>query len=339
MFTKLTRNLLLSTTIALLPTLSYACESDEMKSTESGFIFKIVAGSDKIAAYTDTSASEEAYPLELLQPYFVICEDNDYYKITDLQTDSVDEAESGNVGYVSIDQVYAWTTREALSFSEIAFLEDRPEIVAWDDEGILDKFMETGNAKLHAPAFKENLEATRMRERSTRPYPVLGSQEKLLRKTAKKRVYNVLLPAAITPAARIEMRDDEVAIAEKALRSATILVVFDATASMGPFATATAKAIAEGITALDPEVRDNSEMGFLFYRDEGDAEKLVPVAPMSLSDAANALGKAADFMSGGGDPAEPILDAMYFASNIPPYPLAPRVGRHAKAYTIHIATK
>ena len=316
MFSKINRNLLLSTALVALPTLGFACESDEMKATESGFIFKVVAGSDKIAAYTDTSATEEAYTLELLQPYFVICEDSDHYKITDLQADTVDEAESGNVGYVSIDQVYSWTTREALSFSEIAFLEDRQEIVAWDDEGVLDKFMETGNAKLHAPAFKENLEATRMRERSTRPYPVLGSEEKLLRKKAKKRVYNVLLPAAITPAARIEMDDDDVAAVEKTLKSASILVVFDATASMGPFATETAKAIAGAVSSLEPEVRDNSEMGFLFYRDEGDAEKLVPVPKMPLSDAANALGKAAEFMSGGGDPAEPILDAIYYAANI-----------------------
>lgn len=302
--------------LSLTSTMSLACESDEMLKTENGFIFKIVAGSDKIPAFTDESASEEAFQLELLQPYFVICDAGDYYKITDLPADSVDEALSGNVAFVAKDQTYNWTTREALSFSEIAFLEERPEITAWDDEAVLEKFMETGNKKLHPPAFKENLEATRLRERSTRPYPVLGSEMRSLRGVTEKRVYNVLLPAALAPTAAIEIKEGELESVESVLTTATILVVFDATGSMDAFALSTAKAIAGSISSLPAEVREGSEMGFLFYRDEGDEEKLVPVAPMPLKDAANALEKAAAFMSGGGDVEEPILDAMYYGANI-----------------------
>ena len=297
-------------------TSSFACESDEMLETDSGFIFKVVAGSDKISAFTDESASEVAYKMELLQPYFVICDAGDYYKITDLPADSVDQALSGNVGFVAKDQTYNWTTREALSFSEIAFLEDRPEITAWDDEAVLAKFMETGNKKLHPPAFKENLDATRLRERSTRPYPVLGSDMRSLRGVTEKRVYNVLLPAALTPTAKIEIKEGDVKNAEAALSTASILVVFDATGSMDEFALQTAKAITGGLSSLPKDVREGSEMGFLFYRDEGDEEKLVPVAAMPLHEAANALEKAAGFMAGGGDVSEPILDAMYYASNI-----------------------
>jgi len=306
-------------TLALLtaaPQAAFACESDTMVTTENGFVFKVVAGSDKIMSYSDASASTEAFELELLQPYFVICEDGDYYKITDLQADTVDEAESGNVAYVAKDQTYAWSTREALSFSEIAFLEERPEIVAWEDEGVLEQFMESGNRKLYPPAFKENLEATRLRERSTRPYPVLGSDMRSLRGVAEKRVYNVLLPAAITPTSKIEIKEEDVDAAQEALTSATILVVFDATGSMETFARETAKKIAGGLTSLPKEVREGSSMGFLFYRDAGDEEKLVEVAPMPLGEAAAALEKAAAFMSGGGDVAEPILDAMYYAANI-----------------------
>ncbi|MEM7519855.1 MAG: VWA domain-containing protein [Pseudomonadota bacterium] len=287
-----------------------------MMKTDDGFIVKVVAGSDKIKAYSDASGSEETFQLDLLQPYFVICEDGDYFHITDLPADTVDEALAGNTGFVLSEQTHQWPTREALSFSEIAFIGERPEIVAWDDEEALDGFMETGNQKLHPPAFKEDLEATRLRERSTRPYPVLGSDVRKLRKVAEKRVYNVLLPAAITPAARIEIEEDDVAAAQVSLQSATILVVFDATASMGEFAKRAASAIGSALTTLDKDVVEQSTMGFLFFRDEDDDEKLVEVPPIPLREAAAALLKASDFMTGGGDEQEPILDAMYYASNI-----------------------
>lgn len=307
-----------------------ACSSDQMQTTDAGFIFKVVAGSDQILLYEDEGGTtelivkdeggeEKPYTMGLMQPYFVICENGDFYRVTDLSADTVDEAESGLVGFVPKAQVHPWPTREALSFSDIAFLEERTEIVAWDDEAVLNKFMETGNRTLHPPAFRENLEATRLRERSTRPYPVLASDERMLRKTAKKRVYEVLLPAAITPTDSIIVEKDDLELAQAALTSATILVVFDATASMDDFALETAKSISDGLSTLPKEVRENSQMGFLFYRDEKDAEKLVEVAPLPLAEAANALEKAAAFMEGGGDAAEPILDALYYASNIYPW--------------------
>lgn len=301
--------------IAFMPSFALACESAEMMTTEAGFVYKVVAGSDKIHSFTDPSGSEEAFELELLQPYFAICEEGDYFKITDQQTDSVEQAEAGNVAYVLKEQVHAWTTREALSFSEIAFLEDRPEIVAWDDEGVLEQFMETGNKNLYPPAFQENLEATRMRERSTRPYPVLGSETMLLRKRAEKRVYNVLLPAAVTPESRIEIEEGDVGKAQEALTSATFTLVFDATASMESVARETAKSINRSLENFEPNVREKSSMGFVFFRDSGDEEKLVTIPPVPLSDAAGALEKAAGLMTGGGDPAEPILDAVYYAAN------------------------
>lgn len=293
-----------------------ACESDEMLTTEWGFVYKIVAGSDKIVAFEDDSGTTEAFQMGLLQPYFVMCESGDYYKVTDIPASTIDEAESGTVGYVPKEQVYSWPTREALSFSEIAFLEERTEIVAWNDESVLDKYMETTNIALYPPAFKENLEATLGRERSTRPYPVLGSEEKLFRRKAPKRVYDVLLPAAIKPTDTIVVEKEDVGAVEDALTSATILVVFDATASMEAFALDAAKSISSAIGSLPRDVQEGSTMGFLFYRDDGDAEKLVEVPPLPLSDAAAALEKAAGFMKGGGDAQEPILDALYYASEI-----------------------
>src|SRR6516162_6665613 len=92
-----------------------------------------------------------------VSPYFVICEEDQFYKITDLHAETVKEAETGNVGYVLKDQMHPWPTREALNFSPVAFTGERPEIVAWDDEATLGKFMESGNMKLGPPAYKEDL--------------------------------------------------------------------------------------------------------------------------------------------------------------------------------------
>ena len=95
------------------------------------------------------------------------------------------------------DQVHPWPTREALNFSAVAFTGDRPEIYAWDDQTILQKFLNSGNMKLGPPTFKEDLQSTLKRERSTRPYPVLSSTTAMMRKSVEKRVFNVLLPAAL----------------------------------------------------------------------------------------------------------------------------------------------
>jgi len=294
-----------------------ACETQEMATTASGFVHKVVAGSDKIKVYKTQDIKEELYTMELLQPYFVICETGDYYRITDIPADSVEEALTGNVGYVPKLQTHMWPTREALDFAQIAFIEERPEIVAWDDELQLKKYMETGNQKLHPPAFKEDLDSTRMRERATRPYPVLGSKSHPFRGVGEKRVYNVLLPAALTPGeAKIEIKKGDVETAKKAFSSVTIVVVFDATGSMGPFASETAKAITSAIDRLSKDVVAKSNMGFVFYRDADDDERLVAIDPIPFAEAARALREAADLMTGGGDSAEPILDATYFATHL-----------------------
>ncbi|MBY6153363.1 VWA domain-containing protein [Vannielia litorea] len=309
--------MLAAASLSLASTAANACETEAMMTNDFGFIFKVVAGSDKIKTYKDASGSEESFEMELLRPYFVICEEGDYYRVTDLNADTVDQALAGMTGYVEKRQVHLWNTREALNFSEIAFLEERPEIVAWDDEAVLNDFMRTGNKKLYPPVFQEDLEATRMRERATRPYPVLGSDMRLLRETAEKRVYNVLLPAAISGEAKITgISTEDVERAQVALSTATFVVVFDATGSMEKFALATAKSINGALSSLPKDVRDGSTMGFVFYRDAGDEEKLLSVEPIPLGEAAAALEKAADFMTGGGDVAEPVLDAVYYASNI-----------------------
>src|SRR5258708_1231289 len=181
----------------LLSGYAFACKSDKMKTTESGFVYKVVGGSDKVEAKKSPGSKDTALTLELLAPYFVICEDGQFYKVTDQHAETVDQAEMGKVGYVLKDQVHPWPTREALNFSPVAFNGEREEINAWDDAAVLDKFIDTGNLKLAPPVYRENLDSTLKRERATRPYPVLSSETKMLRKTVEKRVFNVLLPAAL----------------------------------------------------------------------------------------------------------------------------------------------
>ena len=291
------------------------CNTKKMSTTKNGFIYKVVAGSDKIVAFKDIYSKEEAYTLGLLQPYFVICENAEYFKITDIAAETVDESLSGNVGFVPKHQVHLWATREALAFSAIAFLDERPEIVAWGDEIALKKFMETGNKRLSPPSFQENLESTRKRERATRPYPVLDSKLRKLRKLADKRVYNVLLPVALPPETKVKIEKEDVEKAKKVLTEATIVVVFDATDSMGDFAHEMAKSISSAITSLPTDIVNKSRMGFVFYRNECDTEKLVEVPLLPVNDAANLLKEAVTLMSGGCYEPKPLLDAIYYATH------------------------
>jgi hypothetical protein len=303
-----------------------ACTSSKMKTTESGFIFKVVGGSDKVEAKTKPGGKEAAFTLDLLAPYFVICEEDQFYKVTDLPADTVKQAETGKVGYVLKSQVHPWPTREALNFSVVAFTGERPEIVAWDDEAVLKKFMESGNQKLGPPAFREDLQSTLKRERATRPYPVLSSKTELLRKTVEKRVFNVLLPAALPPEAKVAFAPESVKkgnteALEKAMTTATFAIAFDATGSMEQFAREVAKDIKTAFESLPQEIVKGSRIGFVFYRDEDDAEKHVIMKPLPVADATKALFDAAtkENMTGGGDPAEPVLDAVYIAHHLFPW--------------------
>jgi hypothetical protein len=308
-----------------------ACTADKMKTTESGFIFKVVGGSDKIEAKDKPGSDKTAFVLELLAPYFVICEEDQFYKITNLAADTVKQAETGKVGYVLKDQVHPWPTREALDFSPVAFSGDRPEIVAWDDQAVLAKYMKTGDQKLNPPAFKEDLASTLKRERSTRPYPVLASKTEKLRDTVEKRVFDVLLPAALPPQAKIKTEGNETGGAatgaqvakqiEKAMTNATFAIAFDATGSMAPFAAQVAQDIKTAFDNLPPEVKNSSTIGFVFFRDETDEEKRAIFKPQPVDAAMKVLSDAATptYMKGGGDPAEPVLDAVYIAHHLFPW--------------------
>jgi len=305
---------------ALVAGQALACESEEMAKTEDGFILKVVAGSDKIVGFETADAAAEAFALELLQPYFVICEAGDFYRITDLPANTVDEAVTGNVAFVRKDQVFMWPTREALTFNALIFDDSRPEVVAWEDEDILDEYMKTGDVRKYPPAFKEDLESTLKRERATRPYPVLGSDMRKLRDRVDKRVYRTLIPAALPPDAAIVARNDEGEAAdveeiERVLKSASFVVVFDATGSMEPVARNVAKSLIDAFKTLDEETYNNSRVGFVFFRDEDDSEKIAVSKLLPMEAGSKLLLEAASRMTGGGDIPEPILDATVVATD------------------------
>jgi hypothetical protein len=311
-------------TLALAPAVlaqsAAACTTDQMARTEDGFFRKVVAGSDRITANAEAGGTETVFTLELMKPYYVICEDGDAVRVTDLAALSVAEAETGLTGYVSRDQIYEWPTAEGLSFSDLAFLGERPEIAAWDSRDALLKFMETGDTKTNAPTFRENIDATLRREKGARPYPVLASGQGKLLGRAERRYFDVLLPAAIRATDAVVLKAGSVDAATRALTSATIVIAFDATGSMEGFAKAVAVSLADAIDTLPPETISALRIGFVFYRDAGDDVPLEAVPAVPLKEASDALDKAAVTMSGGGDDAEPVLDAVQYAAQLYDWP-------------------
>ena len=266
--------------------------------------FKVIGGSDTVEAKEAAGSSRRAFVLELLRPYTVICDEDQLYRVVDQQSDT---SRTAKVGYVLKNQVYPWPTREALNFTAVAFTGDRPEIVAWDDKPALERFLETGNLRLGPPTFKEDIASTLKRERATRPYPVLSSEIKPLRKVVDKRVFKVLLPVVVPP--------------EFTQLETTFVIAFDATGSMSPFAAQFAKDMRTAFESLPPQIVDRCKIGFVFYRDETDDEKYVIINPQLVADAIRALGEAATptYMIGGGDEPEPVLDAVYIAHHLYPW--------------------
>lgn len=306
--------------IGLMAGPGLACTADDMARTSDGFIRKVVAGSDKITAQAEAGSGDTVFTLELMKPYYVICEDKDYLRVTDLAALSVAEAETGLTGYVRKDQIYEWPTAEGLAFSDLAFLGGRPEITAWDNRDTLLKYMETGDETTNPPSFRENIDSTLKREKSARPYPVLASGDGKILGRTDRRFFDVLLPAAIRKSDAVVLKDGDLAAAKQALTTATIVIAFDATGSMDSFAKAVAVSLSDAIDTLPQETLDALRIGFVFYRDAGDEVPLTAVPAVPLKEASDELAKAAVTMSGGGDDAEPVLDAVQYAAQVYDWP-------------------
>jgi hypothetical protein len=297
-----------------------ACTADTMARTPEGFVRKVVAGSDKITAQAEAGSGETVFTLELMKPYYVICEENGFVRVTDLSALTVTEAEIGLTGYVQKEQIYEWPTAEGLAFSDLAFLGDRPEIIAWDSRDTLLSYMQSGDDTANPPTFRENIDATMKREKTSRPYPVLASGDGKILGRTERRFFDVLLPAAITKSDAVVLKDGDLAAAKNALTTATIVIAFDATGSMEGFARAVATSLADAIDTLPQSTLDSLRIGFVFYRDLGDTVPVLAVPAVPLKDASAELEKQSVTMSGGGDDAEPILDAVQFIAQLYDWP-------------------
>ncbi len=298
----------------------WACTADQMARTPDGFVRKVVAGSDRITAQAAVGSGDTVFTLELMKPYYVICEENGFLKVTDLAALTVAEAETGLTGYVKKEQIYEWPTAEGLAFSDLAFLGGRPEITAWDNRDTLLRYMETGDDTANPPTFRENIDATLKREKSSRPYPVLASGDGKILGRTDRRYFDVLLPAAIRKSDAVVLKDGDLAAAKHALTTATIVIAFDSTGSMEGFARAVATSLSDAIDKLPQDTLDSLRIGFVFYRDAGDAVPVLAVPAVPLKDASDALAKQSVTMSGGGDDAEPVLDAVQYAAQLYDWP-------------------
>jgi hypothetical protein len=295
-----------------------ACTAAAMKTMDGGLALKVIGGSDKVEASQAPGGKDMAFTLELLAPYSVICEEDKFYKVTDSVADTVEQAEKGRVGYVSKDQVYPWPTREALVFGDRMRISDRPGIIAWDDDDALHKLANPPSPKLAFPDYIEDTRSTLARDRAARPYPVLSSRTASLLDKTETRVFRILLPVALP---------SEQKILDRAMTSATFVVVFNAVDGMAPFAAQIAQDFKTAFESLPPEIQKATRIGFVFFRTGADDEKYVVVEPQSVADAVNALASAArpDYMRGGGGAPQPLLDAVYIAQHFYPWGVGRRV--------------
>jgi hypothetical protein len=309
-----------------------------MQRTENGLLLKVIGGSSNVEAKKVPGGTEAAFTLELLQPYFVICEAGDTWRITDLRTDSVDDAMQGKVGYVDKSQVHLWTTREALAFTPLIRSKDRPEIAAWDDRGVFDGFMASADSSANPPAFREKIFSGLRGERSYRPYPVIEIKTERFGGSVDKDTYRVLAPVNLPNREILIGRQLEWTI-EDSLAATTIVFALDVTASLGPFIEKLARSIQSTFDRLPESLQNKVKIGFVFFRDKEDSEKIVITpGPVPMPDAAELLSDIAKYgVTGGGDVAEPILDAVYVAAHLYPWTTADKFGLGKRAIIATLA--
>lgn len=299
-----------SSIILALAVYSSLCQARTfVKVPGTGIIKKVVAAFDNISATSEKGRGNVVfYKMGMLKPYFVMAEDKQYYKISDQQNSS------GKVGYVKKAHTRQWNTREGLRFiPRLLAMDERPTIKVWKDLATISGYARTGDQTRYKPVFGEEKLRSRTLTRVLRPYPVIG--KRMVETTAEmdKTIYNVLVPAYIPDTnIKTDLTPTEI---RKVISSITFCIIFDATASMKPYALDMANIIEE---LLDSLLRNRTKgeirAGFIFFRDIGDAQPYWIEQPMKMEVATDMLKNAANKMSGGGDEPEPVLDAAYLAT-------------------------
>ncbi|MCP3964214.1 MAG: VWA domain-containing protein [bacterium] len=270
-------------------------------------IKKVVAASDNIHATSTKDGSDEAFQLEVLRPYFVLAEVDGMVKITDQQ------ATGGRVGFVRAKQAIEWNSREGLHFQpSVLSFDERPEVKVWKDRATIEQYANTGNIKSYGPSYAEEKLISRALPKELVPYPILDSSLIPTVTGSDKRIYQVLIPAYV-PTATVEtdLTDDEI---REVLSNVTFCVVFDATGSMAPYANEMAATIETLLRSMGAQAGD-VRVGFVFYRDIDDGTPVEIVKATTIDVAVKRLREMASKMTGGGDEAEPVLDAAVIAAS------------------------
>lgn len=287
--------------------LAVMAEETFVKVPGTAVIKKVVAASDNIHASSSKGDGDEAFQLEVLKPYFVLAEDDGWVQVTDQQ------ASGGRLGFVSARQVIEWNSREGLHFQpSVLSFDERPEVKVWKDRATIEQYANTGNIKTYGPSYAEEKLISRALPKELIPYPILDSAMISTVTGSDKRVYHALIPAYV-PHATVEtnLSDDEI---REVLSNVTFCVVFDATGSMEPHAREMAATIETLLRSLGAQA-GNVRVGFVFFRDTDDSNPVEIFKPATIDVAVNRLRDMAGKMAGGGDAAEPVLDAAVIAAS------------------------
>jgi hypothetical protein len=269
---------------------------------------KVIPAGEGVVARQEKDSGSVVFRLEVLQPYFVRSEDGNYLKISDSQSS---KAKSG---YVRRNQVIEWSTREGLQFqpSVVANLE-RSTIKVWRDYSGIEGWIKTGNRDRYPPAYIEERPFSRALPPNLLPYPLLATRT-VGTSGAFRKVHNILLPTYNRrPTVSVDL---PLADVRARLERVTFCIVFDATDSMGPYAEDMARRLEAALKAPGFPVRDVF-LGFVFFKDIDDepSHLIIPAQRIELALPKLREVLAKDFIYGGGDPPEPVLDAAVIAAN------------------------
>jgi len=284
--------------------ITYTYSSNFLYVPGTKVIKKVIAGSDNVIATSKQSGGKKVFKMGILIPYYVLAEKGDSYKITDQQ-------KGGKEAYVKKSLVLDWNTREGMHFQpSISMLGERTDIKVWPDRTTIEQFAKTGNEKRFGASYTEERRVSRALPKKLLPYPIVDSTVISTVMGSEKKIYKVYIPAYI-PETKVEVKATSKQV-EAILSRITFCIVFDATASMKEYAVKMAETIEELIKSVDVP-SDKVQMGFIFFKDIGDKDPVKMIIPTSVKKGIITLREESIRMSGGGDGAEPILDAMVLA--------------------------
>ncbi len=272
-------------------------------------IRKIIAGSDNVIATSRKGGGDFVFKMEILKPYFIIEEEDEYYKIAD-------KKQQNKHAFVKKSLVLDWNTREGLHFKPSITTNERTDVMIWD-ENTIEQFAMTKDIKKFSPSYIEDTKMSKSLPKKLLSFPVVDKKSIYAGVEARteihKKIYKVYIPAYV-PETKIKINTTPGEL-EKILSKVTFCIVFDATGSMSKYGTKMAETIEELLKSLEIN-RKNINIGFVFFRDDMDEERIKIVLPTTMENGIAILRKEStpENMIGGGDAAEPILDAMVLSA-------------------------